>query len=444
MTRCGALVMSVLLIGPVSAIAADECQVPKQMKKEQKLPCVRTGSFMLDQPTLTLEQLTNGPDFDPADPTGSRFLYFTAQDEVICYFRPHYAFKSVKGQSLKYQCWQMKPDRTLYDAKGQTINVGELKVVVEKNKGGENRSHLYARSDTANANELEADRIKVKYLDAPPPNHNTRYNEAFTEIAASRILWALGFPSDHEYPAGKANCVGCTRDPFKDNLKANTANIHDTPVTFQIATIGRENGWDEIDPENDETWSWRDVASFYRNGQFSRQQKVEYDAYRMALGLFTYHNAIDVQNRLACAEWKEGASNPKICVKPMVFVQDLGSTFGKPKTFLGANPRGRYSAWVKQTVFSNAGKCELKYPLDGDRVPLKEAQDLLAKRLEKLDRERVKAIFRVARFQLMDQEQLKRLRESGTANVEEAALNEWTDAFMNRAAEIRAAQNCKP
>jgi len=40
------------------------CEVPKGMTKDQKLPCVRTASILLDQPTLTAEQLAKGPDFD--------------------------------------------------------------------------------------------------------------------------------------------------------------------------------------------------------------------------------------------------------------------------------------------------------------------------------------------------------------------------------------------
>jgi hypothetical protein len=44
----------------------------------------------------------------------------------------------------------------------------------------------------------------------------------------------------------------------------------------------------------------------------------------------------------------------------------------------------------------------------------------------------------------MDKKQLDRLRHSGATDVEDAALNEWTDVFMSRAAEIRAARNCRP
>jgi hypothetical protein len=74
---------------------------------------------------------------------------------------------------------------------------------------------------------------------------------------------------------------------------------------------------------------------------------------------------------------------------------------------------------------------------------LKEAQDLMIQRLSRLDRDTVKSIFRVARFNMMDQEQIGRLRAKGSQNVDEAALDEWTDVFMKRIEEIRTAKNCK-
>jgi len=67
----------------------------------------------------------------------------------------------------------------------------------------------------------------------------------------------------------------------------------------------------------------------------------------------------------------------------------------------------------------------------------------MVQRVGRLDRETVKSIFRVARFNLMDQKQVRRLRASGTQNVDEAALDEWTDVFLKRVEEIRTATNCK-
>jgi hypothetical protein len=55
----------------------------------------------------------------------------------------------------------------------------------------------------------------------------------------------------------------------------------------------------------------------------------------------------------------------------------------------------------------------------------------------------VKLIFRGARFNMMDQRQLQRLRANGAQDVDEAALDEWTNVFLKRIEEIRVATNCK-
>jgi hypothetical protein len=126
-------------------------------------------------------------------------------------------------------------------------------------------------------------------------------------------------------------------------------------------------------------------------------------------------------------------------------VHDLGSTFGSEKgmNFVSANPRGRFSAWKGQSVFRNVESCELSVPLGGDKRVLKEAQDLMIQRLRVLDATTVRSIFAVARFQIMDREQLQRLRHEGSTNVEGAALDEWTRTFLDRIQEIRNARNCR-
>ena len=423
------------------------CDVPDGMTKDQKLPCIKGGSMMLDQPTLTPDQLTKGPDFDPAQPEKSRFAYFTADDTVACYFRPHYAFAKVPGDSMKFQCWHMTPDGAFYDKKGETLRVDDVKVVVENDKSGQKAASLYARNDDKNEHEIKADHFKVKYLKPPFPAHNPRFNEVFTGVATTRFMWVLGFPADRIYPAGSANCIGCTDDPFGGKLTDNKDSLKDAPTVFKIVSVERELPYDEINPDDDETWSWNDTAKFYADNEWSHQQKVEYDAYRLALGLIHYYNALPQQNRLDCAEWQPAeAGHAKVCSKPIFYVHDLGSTFGKKRggfDLLGTNPRGNFAAWEPQTVFLDGSKCELRATLLGDKQVLKEAQDLMIQRLAHLDRGTVRSIFRVARFNIMDQDQVKRLRAKGSQNVDDAALDEWTDTFMKRIEEIRAAKNCK-
>jgi hypothetical protein len=59
MFRLRILTFLVLVSVGDAAAQTNTCRVPDQMKKDQKLPCVRAGSFMLDQPALTLMQLIN-------------------------------------------------------------------------------------------------------------------------------------------------------------------------------------------------------------------------------------------------------------------------------------------------------------------------------------------------------------------------------------------------
>jgi len=130
----------------------------------------------------------------------------------------------------------------------------------------------------------------------------------------------------------------------------------------------------------------------------------------------------------------------------MIYAQDLGSTFGKAKGALdvfGQNPRGSYSDWESQTVFTDLGKCELRATMDGNKQVLKDAQDLMIQRLQRMDPQTVKTIFRTARFQIMDQKQVRKLRDGGSADPEEAALEQWINTFLKRIEEIRTAKNCK-
>jgi hypothetical protein len=158
------------------------------------------GSVLLDQPVPTPIQLANGPDFDASQPEKSRFAYFTADDTIACYFRPHYAFAKVPGDSMKFQCWHMTQDGWFYSRKGEVIRVNNVKVVIATDKYGEKIASLYLRDDDKDQHEIKADHFKIKYLKPPYPKHNPRFNEVFTAVATTRTMWVLGFPSDHVYP----------------------------------------------------------------------------------------------------------------------------------------------------------------------------------------------------------------------------------------------------
>src|SRR5262245_2286133 len=340
----------------VAAAAAEPttCEVPDRLTKNGKALCVRAASLLLPQPRLTPVQIANGPDFDSVHPDQSRFAYFTETDTISCYFRPRYAFDRVKSYSLKFQCWQMTPDGAFFSREGERIAVPNARVVITPNTSGRKSGSLHVVGESGDTQEIEPDRVKIKYLSPPSPNQDNRYNEVFTEVAANRIMWLLGFPSDRVYPVGLVNCIGCGPDPFRHHLATNKASLKDPPDVFRVASASRGSPFKRIDSEGDATWSWSLANRFYADGEWTHQQKVDYDAYRLALGLFHFFSGPDKQNRLVCADWQAGApSHSNVCAHPLIFVHDLGSTFGSGKgmNVLSPNPRGRFSAWRGQTVF---------------------------------------------------------------------------------------------
>ena len=88
--RSAVYALSIVVVGRsrVEQPKPNAARFPHGMTKEQKLPCVRAASMLLDQPVLTPTQLANGPDFDPADPEKSRFAYFTADDTISLLLSP--------------------------------------------------------------------------------------------------------------------------------------------------------------------------------------------------------------------------------------------------------------------------------------------------------------------------------------------------------------------
>src|SRR3954465_9800736 len=52
----------------------------------------------------------------------------------------------------------------------------------------------------------DGDVVKIKY--------GQRNAEVYTEVAATRLLAALGFPTDRMYVVKRVRCAGCPADPF--------------------------------------------------------------------------------------------------------------------------------------------------------------------------------------------------------------------------------------
>jgi hypothetical protein len=258
------------------------------------------------------------------------------------------------------------------------------------------------------------EKIKVKY---------GWTKEIPSEIAATRLLHALGFGADHVSRVGTVRCYGCPFQPFHTrgllemikldgyfDKRINYSSYRDFAqvsvernLDGEAIEVGHERGWafyelDKIDPS-------RGGAS-----------RAEVDALRlMAVFLHHWDNKSSNQ-RLTCINAKTAN-----CAHPLAMIQDVGSEFGPKKAEL--------SNWRAKPVWSgDQAKCLVSMkgmPYNGGTfadVQISEGgRKLLADRLRQLSPKQIETLFT-------------------TAGLEDVAA--WTAAFQDRVRQIAERPAC--
>ena len=245
----------------------------------------------------------------------------------------------------------------------------------------------------------DGDQIKVKYGRANP--------EVYTEVLATRLLNAMGFPADRMYPVAKVRCFGCPADPFKDLQCLNQGLAkercfpdlnHDRYEDFDYAVIERPLGGRRIETKRERGWSWKELAMIDANAGGS--SRAEVDALRLlAVFLGDWDNKAKNQ-RLLClgepAAKKAATIGSVTCDHPVAMVQDLGATFGPDKLNL--------EKWSATPIWANTDRCLVSMrtlPYGGstfrDLEISEEGRAFLADLLRQLSTGQIRALFAGAR-----------------------------------------------
>src|SRR5438552_2103031 len=86
--------------------------------------------------------------------------------------------------------------------------------------------------------------VKVKYGELN--------GEVYGEVAATRLLWALGFGADRMYPV-RVVCRGCPSDPGVNGKKEPGETV------FDPAAIERRADGEILETKPDSGWSWPEL-----------------------------------------------------------------------------------------------------------------------------------------------------------------------------------------
>ena len=257
------------------------------------------------------------------------------------------------------------------------------------------------------------DEVKVKYGESNGEVHG--------EVAASRLLWALGFGADAMYPV-RILCRGCPT----------TIGVPSTPDERLVdpAIVERKMPGRELTTGDQPGWSWLELDLIDEHaGGATRAQR---DALKLLAVLIQHTDSKPEQQRLVCLD--EHADGPAArCERPFMMINDLGLTFGRAN-LANANLVGSVNLqeWAHTPVWKRDGPCVGNLPksLTGtlkDPVISEEGREFLAGRLQQLSDGQIRALFEVARV----------VHRAPPDDLQASALvDDWVRAFKAKRQDI--------
>ena len=270
--------------------------------------------------------------------------------------------------------------------------------------------------------------LRVKYGRGNP--------ELNAEIAATRLLSALGFGADRMYVVSKVRCAGCTRFPFQSLKCLGETRLekacfpggidYSSKTDFDVVSIERRLEGRRLESTPDQGWAWYEIDQIDEAAGGSPRAHV--DALKLVAVLLAHWDNKAENQRLLCLP---GADQPDGgCSRPIAILQDLGASFGPTKLDL--------HNWRSTAIWADARSCRVsmeQLPWGGGTFPEQNISE--AGRLFLLS-----LIEQVSPAQLRDLFAGARVDSSDGVTAEGRQPSAWAAAFVDKVRQIREAGPC--
>jgi hypothetical protein len=237
--------------------------------------------------------------------------------------------------------------------------------------------------------------VKVKY---------GRSLERQAEIAATRLLAALGFEADHVTFVNRVRCFGCPASPFEMRKVAeqflatkllDLMNDYNKPRDFDAVSVERKFAGQAVEVDTFEGWNFHELTLV--DAAKGGATPAELDGLRLMSIFLAHWDNKSSNQRLVCLDDADAPDDQLSCRHPLLMLQDLGATFG-PR-------RVNYSEWTALPIWEDERTCLVNMkssPYEGNLFPptlISEAgRALIAGRLTQLSAAQIEAMFTAARF----------------------------------------------
>jgi len=257
------------------------------------------------------------------------------------------------------------------------------------------------------------DEIKVKY--------GKENGEVYGEVAATRLLWALGFGADRMYPV-RVVCRGCPPDP------AQNSKPKQGEVTFDPAAVEREEDGQVLESLPGSGWAWPELDLVQETA--GGAPLAHRDALKLLAVLIQHTDSKAEQQRLMCAAGEKAGKDGEPCLHPFMMISDLGLTFGHANVYnRGSIGSVNFEQWSRTKVWSDQKACigDITRSQTGtlDHPRISEAgRKFLADLLVQLTDAQLRDLFAVSRF------------PERTGGGRPGTVDEWIGAFKNKRDQI--------
>lgn len=226
-------------------------------------------------------------------------------------------------------------------------------------------------------------------------------SEIPAEIAATRLLHALGFGADRMSRVKTLRCFGCVVAPFHVRAIMQRLGVrqafdkhleYDHSIDFQDVAVERKLDGDAIGAGDEKGWGFYELSKIDpARGGASRAQV---DALRLMAMFLSHWDNKPANQRLICV----GEESDEKCAHPLAMIQDTGSDFGPSKMDL--------KKWSQTPLWSDAATCTLSMkslPYEGATFKevriSEEGRKLLSDRMTRLSKSQIETLFTAAGFE---------------------------------------------
>jgi hypothetical protein len=271
--------------------------------------------------------------------------------------------------------------------------------------------------------------------------------ETYSEVASTRLLWALGFYADAMYPV-RLICLNCPPNPQHATGDRATR-------TFNEAVIERKFPFRRMYEQKrgeDQGWSWKEFEGVER-------PSYQKDGLKLIAAFLIHSDNKPEQQRLVCdgvTVDKNGNSFKTTCRESKVLIQDVGATFGGGGAFTnGTTAKMNLKEWSGKSMWKKVGsgqpgntECQAVLPKSwaasdglGDPRISEEGRRFAAGLLCQLSDAQIENVFKTARVtELPDYRNSDGTLKSG--QDEAGIVRQWVAAFKQKR-EALAAGRCR-